>query len=100
MFVEFLQEHLNVLIASFVSALVGWFFGRPREKVELQGGELDNVDKAVEIYRKMIEDLRGQLLIAIEELGEARKTIKELESTVESLTDELKKYKQLNGKSK
>ncbi|WP_172914048.1 cell wall anchor protein [Capnocytophaga canis] len=97
---EFIQEHLVALIASFISGLAGWFFGRPKEKIELQGGELDNVDKAVEIYRKMIEDLRGQLLIAIEELGEARKTIKELESTVESLTDELKKYKQLNGKSK
>lgn len=97
---ELLREFLLPIITTFVGALVGWFFGRPKEKAELQTSELDNVDKAVKIYREMIEDLGEQLRKAIAELNEAKTTIRDLEGTVEKLTDELTKYKQLNGKAK
>ncbi len=97
---ELLKEILLPIITTFVGALVGWFFGRPKEKAELQTSELDNVDKAVKIYREMIEDLGEQLRKAISELNEAKTTIKELENTIEGLTTELMKYKQLNGKAK
>ncbi|MDO5609073.1 MAG: hypothetical protein Q4G08_11530, partial [Capnocytophaga sp.] len=50
------------------------------------------------IYREMVDDLGGQLRYAIEQLNEAKRVIKELEATIEKLTDELTKYKQLNGK--
>ena len=46
----------------------------------------------------MIEDLGNKLKTAILELDEAKALIKELEDKVELLTDELKKYKQLNRK--
>lgn len=97
---ELFKEFLIPVLTTFVGALVGWFFGRPKEKAELQTSELDNVDKAVKIYREMIEDLGKQLSKAIAELNEAKTTIKELENTIEGLTTELMKYKQLNGKSK
>ena len=58
------------------------------------------MDKAVRIYREMIDDLGKQLKTAITELDEAKQTIKELEHKVEALTIELTKYKQLNGKGK
>ncbi|GIZ15310.1 cell wall anchor protein [Capnocytophaga catalasegens] len=96
---ELLKEILLPVITTFVGAFVGWLFGRPKEKAELQTNELDNVDKAVKIYREMIEDLGEQLRKAITELNAAKTTIRELESTVEGLTTELTKYKQLNGKS-
>lgn len=48
----------------------------------------------------MIENLGEQLKTAIVELDAAKKTIKELEQKVEALTNELTKYKQLNGKTK
>lgn len=95
---ELFKEFLIPVLTTFVGALVGWFFGRPKEKAELQTSELDNVDKAVKIYREMIEDLGKQLSKAIAELNEAKTTIKELENTIEGLTTELMKYKQLNGK--
>lgn len=97
---ELFKEFLIPVLTTFAGALVGWFFGRPKEKAELQTSELDNVDKAVKIYREMIEDLGKQLSKAIAELNEAKTTIKELENTIEGLTTELMKYKQLNGKSK
>ncbi len=46
----------------------------------------------------MVEDLGAKLITAIKELDEAKQVIKELEDKVELLTDELKKYKQLNRK--
>ena len=68
--------------------------------MELQTNELDNVDKAVKIYREMIEDLGAKYANAIEELKKANARIKDLEASVEELLAELKKYKQLNGKTK
>ncbi len=97
---ELLREFVLPIITTFVGALVGWLFGRPKEKAELQTSELDNVDKAVKIYREMIEDLGEKYAQAISDLEKANKRIKELESSVEELLVELKKYKQLNGKSK
>lgn len=97
---ELFKEIFIPVITSFIGALVGWWFGRPKEKMDLQTSELDNVDKAVKIYREMIEDLGEQLRKAISELNEAKTTIRELENTIEGLTTELTKYKQLNGKAK
>ena len=68
--------------------------------MELQTSELDNVDKAVKIYREMIEDLGAKYANAIKELKRANQRIKDLEGSVEELLTELKKYKQLNGKTK
>lgn len=91
--IEFIQSYIGEAITALVGGFVGWFFTR-------QSSELDNVDKAVRIYREMIDDLGKQLKQAIQELDEAKQTIKELELKVEALTVELTKYKQLNGKSK
>lgn len=95
---ELFKEFLIPVLTTFVGALVGWFFSRPKEKAELQTSELDNVDKAVKIYREMIEDLGRKYEKAISDLEKANLRIKELENSVEELLAELKKYKQLNGK--
>lgn len=97
---ELFKEILIPAITALVGAGITWFFGRPKEKAELQTSELDNVDKAVKIYREMIEDLGRKYEKAISDLEKANLRIKELENSVEELLAELKKYKQLNGKSK
>ena len=61
--------------------------------------EIENSGKVLKYYREMIEDLGNKLKTAILELDEAKALIKELEEKVELLTDELKKYKQLNRKN-
>ncbi|WP_434800614.1 cell wall anchor protein [Candidatus Ornithobacterium hominis] len=80
-------------MGALIGGFVGWFFTR-------QSSELDNVDKAVRIYREMVDNLGNKLSMAIAELDAAKETIKELEQKVEALTIELTKYKQLNGKAK
>ena len=98
--IEGLKEHFVSFIGMVLSGVAGWFFGRPKQRMELQTSELENVDKAVKIYREMIEDLGAKYASAIEELKKANQRIKDLENSVEGLLTELKKYKQLNGKSK
>ena len=97
---EVVKEHFGAFFGMVLSGLAGWFFGRPKQRLELQSSELDNVDKAVKIYREMIEDLGAKYANAIEELKRANQRIKDLEGSVEELLTELKKYKQLNGKTK
>jgi len=97
---EILKEPLLAFISLFLSTLVGWLFGRRKQQAETQTSELDNVDKAVKIYREMIEDLGTKYANAIDELKKANQRIKDLEASVEELLTELKKYKQLNGKAK
>ena len=97
---EILKEPLLAFISLFLSTLVGWLFGRRKQQAETQTTELDNVDKAVKIYREMIEDLGTKYANAIDELKKANQRIKDLEASVEELLTELKKYKQLNGKAK
>ena len=97
---EILKEPLLAFISLFLSTLVGGLFGRRKQQAETQTSELDNVDKAVKIYREMIEDLGTKYANAIDELKKANQRIKDLEASVEELLTELKKYKQLNGKAK
>jgi chromosome segregation ATPase len=74
--------------------------------------EVDNAEKVLKYYREMIDDLGSRLTLAIKELSdtrmelsdarkelsESRNIIHELKTTVENLTVELGRYKQLNGK--
>lgn len=89
----FIEQYITEAIGALLGGFVGWFFTR-------QSSELDNVDKAVRIYREMVDNLGNKLSMAIAELDAAKETIKELEQKVEALTIELTKYKQLNGKAK
>ena len=52
---EILKEPLLAFISLFLSTLVGWLFGRRKQQAETQTTELDNVDKAIHIYRQMID---------------------------------------------
>ena len=90
---EIPKEPLLAFISLFLSTLVGWLFGRRKQQAETQTTELDNVDKAIHIYRQMIDDLSQKYAHAIEELKKANARIKDLEASVEELLAELKKYK-------
>lgn len=63
-----------------------------------KGKEIENAEKVLKYYRAMVDDLGEKLITAIKELDETKQVIKELKDKIELLTDELKKYKQLNRK--
>lgn len=110
---KFLIENFGFLIAGIASGFGGWFFGRKKANVDVDSVQIDNFDKGLLYYQKLVDDLGVRLERAISALhlseiekqevikkfSEATDQIHELERKVENLTRELGKYKQLNGKS-
>ena len=108
-----LQEHLGAFIATVITGFGGWFFGRKRAHVDVEGVQIENFDKGLVYYQKLVDDLGIRLekaIIALQKseiekqevirkFTEATATIYQLEIKVEILTDELKKYKELSGKT-
>lgn len=97
---QFIVEHVLPQLGAFIGVILtgvgGFFFGKRKQRAETATVELEAAANALKYYREMVDDLGGKLKDAITQLDEATKRIKELEDTVEMLTDELKKYKQLN----
>lgn len=72
-------------IASAIGcSLVTYLFTRRRNKAELTGTELDNLAKTVDLYRKMLDDVR-------EEVGGLLETVDEMERERDILKNKLKK---------
>lgn len=109
---ELFQENLGTFLAALITGFTGWFFGRKKTEVDVEGTQIENFDKGLAYYQKLVDDLGTRLEKAISALqkseqekqevilkfSEATRTIHDLERKVEKLTTELGKYKQLNGK--
>lgn len=95
---NFITQHLGEFITAFVVGFGGWFFQRKKQAVETNTNEIENAEKALQYYRNMVDDLGKRLTLAIMELNQSMKMVKDLQIQVEELTRELKKYKQLSGK--
>lgn len=110
---KMLLENIGLLLATMVTGFGGWFFGRRKTEADADSVQIENYDKGLVFYQKLVDDLGVRLERAIDKLNrseiekqeviqkftEATKTIHDLERKIENLTDELRKYKQLNGKT-
>ncbi|KUF45536.1 hypothetical protein HX017_11580 [Myroides marinus] len=115
-----MNETIIVAVVGLVSSLATWWAARRKTRAEVQMSELDNVEKSLKYYRDIVDDLGNKLREAtselyktsnlhreaIDELTAAKKVIINLEQRLEQLAlqnkeliNELRKYKQLNGKS-
>lgn len=95
---ELFEPHVSSLIAGLITGFIGWFFGRKKASAEVETNQIENAEKLLEYYRKMVDDLGLRLENSIIRFNAAENTIRELEGKVDDLTFELRKYKQLNGK--
>lgn len=91
-------ENLGVLLATLATGFGGWFFGRKKAEADAETSQIENAEKLLNYYKALVDDLGTRLESAIKNFNEAQKTVRELEERIDALTDELKKYKQLNGK--
>lgn len=94
-----MQEFLYPLIGTIVTALVTWFFARRKTNAEAKMAEIDAEVKAAEFYKSLLDDAMKRLDNAISTINNQEVKIQTLIKEVEHLTEELKKYRQLNGKS-
>jgi len=107
--------NIEVIITALVgvlTSLASWYAARRKNLADVQSSELDIVEKAVKFYREQFEDITKRLKEQVaendrmiqlykEQADETRKLNilnKELIEENKALIEELKKYKQLNGK--
>jgi peptidoglycan hydrolase CwlO-like protein len=112
----FVGTTLTTLVAAFIT----WFFTRKKARQEVKSSEIDNQLKTAEYYQKILDDFDKRLKLALTDLDRATNSIRERDIQIDELTKELrardkkiddlmtkidtllvelKKYKQLNGKS-
>lgn len=108
-----MSELVQNLIMIVVPAVVTWFLARRKNDADAKNAEIEAEVKAAEFYRSLLDDAMSRLDKAITTINEQEEKIKKLIATinlqdennrklvfeVEHLAEELKKYKQLNGKA-
>lgn len=111
-----MQEFLSVVLYPSLFAFLGiagtkfwdWIKTKNQSKIEnanVKAAEIDTEIKASEFYKGLLDDLGNRLEVAIKAIEERDNKIKERDKKIdmllveiEQLTDELRKFKQLNGK--
>jgi hypothetical protein len=100
------SQILLSVVPAIVTGLIGWFIGRPKDKVEVKSIDIDNEVKSAAFYQNLLDDASKRLNEAIKAIEERDvrirlrdEKIEQLIDEIEKLTDELRKYKQLNGKT-
>ena len=74
------------IIITIVTTLIGYFIGYKKSKNEIEGGRLENLEKSINIYQVVIDDLGKK----VEELTVQ---ITKLEIIIDSLKKENRKLK-------
>jgi peptidoglycan hydrolase CwlO-like protein len=95
---QVLLENLGILLTSIATGVGAWIFSAKKTKADLETSQIENAEKLLDYYRKLADDMGTRLESAIAKFNSAEQMIRELEERIDALTDELKKYKQLNGK--
>ncbi|RWX00921.1 hypothetical protein [Flavobacterium cerinum] len=114
-----MNEYILTAIIGIATSCVGWFAAKRKNLAESRATELENVEKAVKMYREMVEDLGAKYKTAISDvdalsakykdaisqLHEAKDQLKRADAQLQlmmeenrHLIEELQKFKQLNGK--
>lgn len=86
-----MEQFLYPTLTAFFAALITWFFSR-------KSAAIDDEIKLSNFYRSLLDDSLKRLDQAIDTINERDEKIKVLMEEIEMLTDELRKFKQLNGK--
>lgn len=94
-----MQDFILPILTTLATALITWFFARRKNNADAKSAEIDNEVKSADFYRGLLDDATRRLNEAIDTINNQDLKIKSLMTEIELLTDELKKFKQLNGKS-
>ena len=94
-----MQDFILPILTTLATALITWFFARRKNNADAKSAEIDNEVKSAYFYRGLLDDATRRLNEAIDTINNQDLKIKSLMAEIELLTDELKKFKQLNGKS-
>ena len=85
-----MNDYIYQIIGAVTTTIIGYVVGFRKSKNEIEGGRLENMEKSLNVYQLIIDDLSKK----VEELTTH---IVRLESTIESLKQENKQLKKHNG---
>jgi uncharacterized membrane protein YheB (UPF0754 family) len=97
---------VSPLLGAILGVFTTWLYGKTQKgKVEIKSSDIDNEIKSATFYRDLLDDATKRIkefIVAVEErdaqIKQQNEKIEQLILHIESLTFELRKYKQLNGK--
>lgn len=85
-----MNTEIILIISNILTGIAGWFAGRRRSDAETDNQVLKNLELAVGVYTRIIEDLKG-------EIHELNIKVQDLEKRVDELMAENRKLKRHNG---
>jgi len=83
-----MSTELLLIISNALTGFAGWFVGRKRQQADTDNQVLRNLELSINIYVKIIEDLK-------KEIHELNVKVQDLEKMVEKLMDENKRLKKI-----
>ena len=89
---KMIDENLITFISSTVTGVVSYIIGNKRAKKELENQTLVNMEKSIEIYNTIIEDLKGEIESLLKKVDELEKKIDNLKKENDELKDMLARH--------
>jgi archaellum component FlaC len=84
-----MKDILIIVIPSLLSAFTGWVLGYRKQNIDLCSDRLDELEKSINVYNKIISDMS-------EKIDGLRKEITRLETQIQDLIKENKQLKNKN----
>ena len=81
------------LLGSAITGVVSFFFGVQKSKKEVESMALTNIQSSIDIYKVIIDDLKGEITILLSKVDELEAKIDELKQENEELRKMLKNKK-------
>lgn len=85
-----MKDILLIVVPSIISAFTGWVLGYRKQNIDLCSDRLDELEKSINVYNKIIDDMAKK----IEALT---KEINKLETQINDLMTENKHLKKQNS---
>jgi len=93
------MEYNEIVIPSVtgvITAFIGWVAGKRKEDAELKASDLDNVDKAVQIWQDLAEKMSNKVDALSSQVEALQKENLELRNIIADLKQKLDKFDENN----
>ncbi len=91
-----IYDFLSYTVPTIVASIITWFLSRRKYRAESASNELDNVHKALGIYRETILDLKAELESLREKINMVVEENETLGKKMEELSQELTEARKAN----
>ena len=95
---DWIKEVLFIALPALASGFAGWLFGRGRQREEVHALEMDNVSKAIEIWRDTANQVETKYTELQKQVEQLRQSSLRLEAEHRKLSEDYRKLHQENDR--